>query len=195
MRSQSDQKQETSTSWQSISQSCFTKLATNGFSVYMRTLLILGRNCASDNFIATSEQPRNKYDLERIRDRKNDPLCDYIQRFSNMCLKIPKISHDEAISAFIKGLRFHEALRSKLPRSPNFLPQPRTTPMPMTQRSLSERTYEEPSSLPDETTAVDASTSGTPAVATTASTEKGGTDGVTIVTISEASDLAITIMR
>jgi len=33
-----------------------------------------------------------------------------------MRLKIPKISHDEAISAFIKGLRFHEALRSKLLR-------------------------------------------------------------------------------
>jgi len=33
-----------------------------------------------------------------------------------MRLKIPKISHDEAISAFIKGLRFHEALRNKLLR-------------------------------------------------------------------------------
>jgi hypothetical protein len=33
-----------------------------------------------------------------------------------MRLKIPKISHDEAISAFIKGFRFHEALRSKLLR-------------------------------------------------------------------------------
>jgi len=33
-----------------------------------------------------------------------------------MRLKIPKISHDKAISAFIKGLRFHEALRSKLLR-------------------------------------------------------------------------------
>jgi len=33
-----------------------------------------------------------------------------------MRIKIPKISHDEAISAFIKGLRFHEALRSKLLR-------------------------------------------------------------------------------
>jgi hypothetical protein len=31
-----------------------------------------------------------------------------------MRLKIPKISHDEAISTFIKGLRYHEALRSKL---------------------------------------------------------------------------------
>ena len=33
-----------------------------------------------------------------------------------MRLKIPKISHDEDISAFIKGLRFHEALRNKLLR-------------------------------------------------------------------------------
>ena len=33
-----------------------------------------------------------------------------------MCLKIPNISHDETILAFIKGLRFHEALRSKLLR-------------------------------------------------------------------------------
>ena len=31
-----------------------------------------------DNFIATYEQPGNKYDLERIRDRKNEPLRDYI---------------------------------------------------------------------------------------------------------------------
>jgi len=31
-----------------------------------------------------------------------------------MRLKILKISHDKAISAFIKGLRFHEALRNKL---------------------------------------------------------------------------------
>jgi len=67
-----------------------------------------------DNFIATYEQPGNKYDLERIRDRKNEPLHDYIRRFLDMRLKIPKISHDEAISAFIKGLRFHEALRSKI---------------------------------------------------------------------------------
>ena len=72
------------------------------------------RQAFIDNFIATCEQPGNKYDLERIRDRKNEPLRDYIRRFSDMHLKIPKISHDEAILAFIKGLRFHEALRSKL---------------------------------------------------------------------------------
>jgi hypothetical protein len=31
-----------------------------------------------------------------------------------MCLKIPRITHDEAVLAFIKGLRHHNALRSKL---------------------------------------------------------------------------------
>jgi hypothetical protein len=31
-----------------------------------------------DNFIATCDQPGNKYDLERIHDRKDEPLCDYI---------------------------------------------------------------------------------------------------------------------
>ena len=34
-----------------------------------------------------------------------------------MHLKIPKISHDEAISAFIKGLHFHKAMQSKLLRN------------------------------------------------------------------------------
>jgi hypothetical protein len=72
------------------------------------------RQAFINNFIATCEQPGNKYDLERIRDRKNKLLCNYIRRFSDMRLKIPKISHDEEISAFIKGLHFHEALRSKL---------------------------------------------------------------------------------
>jgi len=74
------------------------------------------RQAFIDNFIATCEQPGNKYDLERIRDWKNEPLRDYIRRFSDMRLKISKISHNDAISAFIKGLCFHEALRSKLLR-------------------------------------------------------------------------------
>jgi hypothetical protein len=31
-----------------------------------------------DNFIATCDQPGNKYDLERIHDHKDEPLRDYI---------------------------------------------------------------------------------------------------------------------
>jgi hypothetical protein len=41
-------------------------------------------------------------------------LRDYIRRFSDMRLKIPRITHDKAVSAFIKGLCHHDALRSKL---------------------------------------------------------------------------------
>jgi len=52
-----------------------------------------------DNFIATCKQPGNKYDLEIIRDRKNEPLCNYTRRFSDMRLKIPKISHDEGYAS------------------------------------------------------------------------------------------------
>jgi len=42
------------------------------------------RQAFIDNFIATCEQPGNKYDLERIRNRKNNPLHDYIRRFSDI---------------------------------------------------------------------------------------------------------------
>jgi hypothetical protein len=72
------------------------------------------RQAFIDNFITTCDQPGNNYDLERIRDRTNKPLRDYIRRFSDMRLKIPRITHDEAVSAFIKGFRYHDALRSKL---------------------------------------------------------------------------------
>jgi hypothetical protein len=65
------------------------------------------RQAFIDNFIATCEQLGNKYDLERTWERKNEQLCDYIRLFSDIRLKIPKISHDEAISAFIKCLHFH----------------------------------------------------------------------------------------
>ena len=62
-----------------------------------------------DNFIATCEQPGNKYDLQRIRDRKDEPLCEYVRRFSEMRIKVPSISDNKAIEAFITGLRFHDA--------------------------------------------------------------------------------------
>jgi len=47
------------------------------------------RQAFIDNFIATCEQPGNKYDPERIRERKIEPLRDYIRRFPDICVKIP----------------------------------------------------------------------------------------------------------
>jgi len=49
-----------------------------------------------NNFIAIYEQPGNKYDLERIRDRKNEPLCDYIRRFSDMHLETNTLYADDS---------------------------------------------------------------------------------------------------
>jgi hypothetical protein len=66
--------------------------------------------------MATCQQPGNKYDLEKVRDYPNEPLCDYILRFSKTQISIPNINNDEAISAFIRGLRHHDALRTKLLR-------------------------------------------------------------------------------
>jgi len=158
------------------------------------------RQAFIDNFIATCEQPGNKYDLERIRDRKNEPLRDYIRRFSDMCLKVPKISHDEAISAFIKGLCFHEALRNKLLRKrPTTMTELLATPKNyvelMMQKCSSERMREVPTSLLDETTVMDASTIGTLVALTTATIEKVGTGGVKIAMTSGASDLVTTTTR
>jgi hypothetical protein len=72
------------------------------------------RQAFINNFIATCDQPGNKYDLECICDRAGEPLRDYIRRFSDMRLKIPTITQDEAVLAFIKVLCHHDALRSKL---------------------------------------------------------------------------------
>jgi hypothetical protein len=66
--------------------------------------------------MATCQQPGNKYDLEKVRDYPNEPLSDYIHRFSETHISIPNINSDEAISVFIRGLRHHDSLRTKLLR-------------------------------------------------------------------------------
>jgi hypothetical protein len=33
------------------------------------------------NYMATCQQPSNKYDLEKVRDYPNESLCDYIRCF------------------------------------------------------------------------------------------------------------------
>jgi hypothetical protein len=68
------------------------------------------------NFIATCEYPGNKYDLQRIRDARDKPLREYIRRFSDMCIRIPRITDNEAIEVFIIGLHYHNDLRDKLLR-------------------------------------------------------------------------------
>jgi hypothetical protein len=66
------------------------------------------------NFIATCEQPGNKYDLQCICDARDEPLREYIRHFSDKRIRIPRITDNKAIEAFITGLRYHNDLRDKL---------------------------------------------------------------------------------
>jgi hypothetical protein len=67
------------------------------------------RKAFVDNYMATCQQPSNKYDLEKVRDYPNEPQRDYILRFSKTRISIPNINNNEAISTFIRGLRYHDA--------------------------------------------------------------------------------------
>jgi hypothetical protein len=52
----------------------------------------------------TYERPATKNDLKAVRQYKGEMLRQYIQRFSQMRNKIPRISNEEVISAFSMGV-------------------------------------------------------------------------------------------
>jgi hypothetical protein len=52
----------------------------------------------------TYERPTTKNDLKAVRQYKGETLHQYIQRFSQMRNKIPRISNEEVISAFSTGI-------------------------------------------------------------------------------------------
>jgi hypothetical protein len=52
----------------------------------------------------TYERPATKNDLKAVRQYKGETLRQYIQRFSQMRNKIPRISNEEVISAFSTGV-------------------------------------------------------------------------------------------
>jgi hypothetical protein len=56
------------------------------------------------NFMPTYERLATKNDLKAVRQYKGQTLCQYIQRFSQMRNKIPRISNEEVISAFSTGV-------------------------------------------------------------------------------------------
>jgi hypothetical protein len=56
------------------------------------------------NFMPTYERPATKNDLKAVRQYKGETLHQYIQRFSQMRNKIPRISNEEVISAFSTGV-------------------------------------------------------------------------------------------
>jgi hypothetical protein len=56
------------------------------------------------NFMATYKRPATKNDLKAVSQYKGKTLRQYIQRFSQMRNKIPRISNEEVISAFSTGV-------------------------------------------------------------------------------------------
>jgi hypothetical protein len=56
------------------------------------------------NFMPTYERPATKNDLKAVHQYKGKTLRQYIQRFSQMRNKIPRISNEEVISAFSAGV-------------------------------------------------------------------------------------------
>jgi hypothetical protein len=66
--------------------------------------------------MATCQQPGTKYDLEKLHQTSREPLHGFIRCFSEIRNSIPNISDSVAISAFTRGLCYHEQLCSKLYR-------------------------------------------------------------------------------
>jgi hypothetical protein len=61
----------------------------------------------------TYERPTTKNDLKAVRQYKGETLCQYIQRFSQMRNKIPRISNEEVIFAFstdVSDIKMREKL-------------------------------------------------------------------------------------
>jgi hypothetical protein len=56
------------------------------------------------NFMPTYERPATKNDLKVVRQYKGETLRQYIQRFSQMRNKIPRISNEEVIFVFSTGV-------------------------------------------------------------------------------------------
>jgi hypothetical protein len=65
------------------------------------------------NFMPTYERPATKNDLKVVRQYKGEMLRRYVQRFSQMRNKIPRISNEEVISVFSTGV-FDIKMREKL---------------------------------------------------------------------------------
>ena len=54
------------------------------------------------NFQGTRDQPLAVSDMRRIKQQPRETLQKYIQRFNNARLKIPKVTEEAIISAFLQ---------------------------------------------------------------------------------------------
>ena len=62
-------------------------------------------DCFVANFQGTRDRPSAAGDLRHIKQQPGETLQKYIQRFNNTRLKIPKVTDEAIISAFLDGIR------------------------------------------------------------------------------------------
>ena len=69
------------------------------------------------NFQGTYVRPGNSWDLRGCRQQPDEPLRDYIRRFSKQCSELPSVKDSEVISALHLGTTCRDLVR-ELGRNP-----------------------------------------------------------------------------
>ncbi|GJN40013.1 hypothetical protein PR202_gb29174 [Eleusine coracana subsp. coracana] len=62
-----------------------------------------------ESFQATCNRPGNHFDLTRIKQKTDKPLCDYIKQFCAKKTEIPNVPDEQIIAAFQGGIRSEES--------------------------------------------------------------------------------------
>ncbi|GJN40177.1 hypothetical protein PR202_gb29356 [Eleusine coracana subsp. coracana] len=71
-----------------------------------------------ESFQATCNQPGNHFDLTRIKQKTDKPLCDYIKRFCAKKTEIPNVLDQQIIAAFQGGIHSDDLVREISRRNP-----------------------------------------------------------------------------
>ncbi|GJN13404.1 hypothetical protein PR202_gb00098 [Eleusine coracana subsp. coracana] len=64
-----------------------------------------------ESFQATCNRPGNHFDLTRIKQKTDEPLCDYIKRFCAKKTEIPNVPDQQIIAAFQGGICSDDLVR------------------------------------------------------------------------------------
>ncbi|GJN37184.1 hypothetical protein PR202_gb26112 [Eleusine coracana subsp. coracana] len=64
-----------------------------------------------ESFQATCNRPSNHFDLTRIKQKTNEPLCDYIKQFFAKKTEIPNVPDQQIIAAFQGRIRSDDLVR------------------------------------------------------------------------------------
>ena len=63
------------------------------------------------NFQGTYVRPGNSWDLKGCRQKPDESLRDFIQRFSKKCTELPRVGDSEIVQAFLSGTSCRDLVR------------------------------------------------------------------------------------